>query len=132
MNKNDVFQTLKQTLKNSYSPYSKFAVSACLKSKKTESLFTGANIENASYGATVCAERVALWSAIHQLGPKIDAEWLALTTQTKKPSRPCGLCLQVMSEFLSLTTPIHCFSQKGRCETFTLSELLPHPFNDLN
>ncbi len=79
----------------------------------------------------MCAERVAIFNTITELGSKFSAEWLAFLTPTDKPSRPCGLCLQVMSEFLDPQTPIHCFAKTGEKQTFQLKELLPEPFNDL-
>ena len=85
--------------KNSYSPYSNFKVGACLKTKDGK-YFIGTNIENASYGASMCAERNAIYSAYCNGYRKNDIELLAVVASSDKIISPCGLCRQVMSELL--------------------------------
>lgn len=80
-----------------YAKYSKFKVGASVLANGQ--VYGGCNIENASYGATVCAERVAIWKAVSELGPDTKIDKLCLVT--KQGDVPCGLCLQVMSEFMS-------------------------------
>ncbi len=80
-----------------YAKYSNFKVGASVLAG--DQVFGGCNIENASFGATVCAERVAIWKAVSELGPSIKIDKLCLVT--KAGDFPCGLCLQVMSEFMA-------------------------------
>ncbi len=79
-----------------YAKYSKFRVGASVLCG--DQVFSGCNIENASYGATVCAERVAIWKAVSELGPDTKVNKICLVT--KDGDVPCGLCLQVMAEFI--------------------------------
>lgn len=110
----------------SYSPYSKFRVGAVVKCG--DRLFNGANIENASYGLTVCAERVAIFSAISNGYTKIDEIAVSCVDAPKDAEKnslmPCGACRQVMAEFSSPETIIH-IDGVGQV---TLSDILPKPF----
>lgn len=113
----------------SYTPYSAFSVGAALLCADGD-VFTGANIENASYTPTVCAERVAFFSAIH--AGKKDFTAIAIVGGKSKDSPdelcpPCGVCLQVMSEFCSGDFKIILGDGKS-ARTLTLDELLPHRF----
>lgn len=117
---------------NSYSPYSKFKVGAAVLTADG-SVFAGTNIENASYGLTVCAERNALFAAVGAGKRTIRA--LALITQ-KLPgtdfNSPCGACRQVMSEFIAPDAPIYIAVLDGGKRTVyvkKLRELTPFPFN---
>lgn len=85
----------KNVLKNSYSPYSKFKVCAVLLTEEGR-IFTGVNIENLSYGLTICAERVAIFKAVSEGYKDFKA---ILIYGDKNPCYPCGACLQVMAEF---------------------------------
>ena len=110
-----------------HAPYSSYRVGAVYKDKKSDQLFSGCNVENASYGATVCAERVAFFSAQAQLG-KLEPEYLVLVTQGPNLACPCGLCLQVISEFADGSFPIHLATVDKPATIKTLSELLPIRF----
>lgn len=110
-----------------YAPYSKFQVGACLKVKGQDLYFSGCNVENASYGATVCAERTAIHNAISQNG-LIPFEFLLLLTDTNPVATPCGICRQTLAEFCPPEFPIHLANLSGVQKTLTLSELLPHQF----
>lgn len=114
-----------------YCPYSKFRVGAALLADDW-TVFSGSNIENASYGATVCAERVALFRAVAEGRRKFIA--LALSAGRDIPATPCGMCLQVLTEFCPADLPIRCFTAQPGGQSplvFTLSELLPHMFSSL-
>lgn len=96
MDNNTLMEYAKKARLNAYAPYSDFKVGACVLTEKGN-IYTGCNIENSSYGATVCAERVAIFKAISQNDNHILK--IAITGNNKK-TYPCALCLQVMSEFM--------------------------------
>ena len=85
-------------MKNAHAPYSKFQVGAALLTTKGQ-VFTGCNVENASYGMTNCAERTAIFSAVAQLGPKMRIKAIAVVNKQGVPCSPCGACRQVIYEF---------------------------------
>ena len=85
-------------MKNAYAPYSKFRVGAALLTTKGE-VFSGCNVENASYGMTNCAERTAIFSAVAKSGPKIKIRAIAVVNDKGVPCSPCGACRQVIYEF---------------------------------
>ena len=106
----------------SYSPYSNFPVGAALLTRSGR-VITGCNIENASYGLTVCAERVAIWKAVSEG----ETEFVALAVVTGTGGSPCGACRQVMAEFAPLMPVVIADSSGGRRVT-TVSDLLPDAF----
>lgn len=117
----------------SYSPYSRFAVGAALLTADGE-IFTGANIESASYSPTVCAERVAFFSAVHS--GKRDFKAIAIvggpsSEEVKSFTAPCGVCRQVMAEFCEADFEIILYDGK-KLATYTFSELLPESFGKSN
>ena len=116
-----------ESRKNSHSPYSKAKVGAAIRLKSGE-VFSGCNIENASYGATVCAERVAIWKAVSELG-KIEIAEVVVVTDAKEAWPPCGMCRQVLSEFATAKTQVHTADLKNIQKTFSFSELLPAVFD---
>lgn len=107
----------------SYSPYSKADVGAAVLMDNGQ-YFTGSNIENSSFGGTICAERVAIFSAIHQEMGTIKAIYV----YTKDGWPPCGFCRQVMSEFSSDDTLIIMGDAKGTEKKFDFKEMLPEAF----
>lgn len=107
-----------------YAPYSRFAVGAAL-STGERAVFTGCNIENGSFGLTVCAERVALWNA-RQAGCR-RFNRLAVVADCSPPPRPCGACLQVILE-LAGDIEVLMGNLRGEVDRRRLSELLPEPF----
>ncbi len=113
----------------SYSPYSGFAVGAALLSKDGR-IFTGANIESASYTPTICAERVAFFTAVHQ-GVKDFSAIAVVGGKAGKPvasyCAPCGVCRQVMAEFCTGDFEIVLYDGKTP-KAYTLNELLPERF----
>ena len=122
----DLLKAARKAAQSAYCPYSNFRVGAAVVADGK--VFTGCNIENASYGLTVCAERTAIFNAVSAGHRKIDA--LALSCPDASPDSspttrmPCGACRQVIAEFADKRTPI-AIDEVG---TMTLSELLPHPF----
>lgn len=127
MTTQDAFLVATNARKNSYSPYSHFAVGAALKLKDKDLLIPGCNVENASYGGTVCAERSAILSAVSQYG-KVPFEYLVVVTDTRPASLPCAFCLGVLAEFCKPDFLIHLANLDGIERTVTLGDLLPHPF----
>jgi len=110
-----------------YCPYSHYPVGAALQARDGR-VFTGCNVENASYGLTVCAERTALFSAAAAGARQFTA--LALVGGTTQPAMPCGACLQVLSEFCDPDMPVQFSTLDAGApnRTLTLRELLPHAF----
>jgi cytidine deaminase len=106
-----------------HSPYSKALVGAAVETADGK-IYTGCNIENASFGGTVCAERVAIWKAVSDGHMKMKR--IYVYTQDGWP--PCGMCLQVMTEFSDGNLEITFGDQKGKETTRKLKELLTHAF----
>jgi cytidine deaminase len=111
----------------SYSPYSKFRVGAAVM-LEDGSIFTGANIENASYRLTICAEHTAIAKAVSEAGPKIRIRAIAVDNLNDSASFPCGPCRQILLEFGGPDTWIFAPSEDGPAES-PLSELLPFGFH---
>lgn len=115
----------REARRRSYSPYSKFAVGAALV-LQDGSMIPGCNVENASYGATCCAERTAIFSAVALHGAKWKPAALMLVTDPV--AFPCGLCLQVMGEFFEASAPVILADEKGVKEEKKFSDFLPNHF----
>lgn len=113
--------------KNSYSPYSNFAVSAIVVTKDGRE-FNGVNVENASYGAGICAERSAIVSAVSNGCKKDDFKELHIMVSSGNIGMPCFACRQVISEFFDKNTIVYCYSTTGAAEKHTVEELCPYPF----
>ncbi len=107
-----------------YAPYSRFAVGAAVLGASGR-IYSGCNVENASYGLTMCAERVAVFKAVSEGEKRLTA--LAVAADTASPASPCGACRQVMAEF-GINTVVMC-NTKGERLTVTLGELLPYAFD---
>lgn len=106
-------------------PYSHFKVGAALKTRAGE-IVTGCNIENASYGLTMCAERVAVFKAVSEGLNDFDA--IAVVADSKRLTPPCGPCRQLLWEYCG-DIVVHMLDLKGRSRTLRLAELLPMPFD---
>lgn len=111
---------------NAYAPYSNYHVGACVLCTDGVT-FKGANIENASYGATNCAERTAVFSAYANGYRKEDIAAIAIVSDGKRIGTPCGICRQVLSELLLPSTPIILSNGKDKMIT-NITELLPYSF----
>ena len=94
-----LLELARKAAENSYSPYSEFRVGAALRLTNGETV-TGTNVENVSYGLTICAERAAVARAVSQFGPKIRITAAAIVNLNGKASPPCGACRQVLAEFI--------------------------------
>ncbi len=109
-------------------PYSGFKVGAALKTRSGE-IVTGCNIENASYGLTMCAERVAVFKAVSEGLSGFDA--IAVAADSKRLTPPCGPCRQILWEYCG-DLSVHLVDLKGHTRTLRLSRLLPFPFDEGN
>ena len=110
------------------SPYSGFKVGAALQTA-TGRIYTGCNIENVSYGETVCAERVALWKALSEGEKNFNA--IAVVTDAPTLTPPCGACRQLLWEYCG-DIDVHLHSLQGMDKHYTLSVLFPVPFDNRN
>lgn len=124
-------EKLLNLLEKSYSPYSKFRVAAIAVMKDGKE-FCGVNVENASYGASNCAERSAIFSAISNGYKKYDFEKLYVMCDSPKIGKPCFICRQVISEMFEKQKEVICISNEGAEEKFKVEELCPHPFGEEN
>lgn len=117
----------REVYQRAYVPYSKFPVGACLVTKDDQ-IFTGVNIENASFGLTNCAERTAFFKAVSE-GYR-DFKHLVVAGNTDEPISPCGACRQVMVEFCDPTMPVTLVNKEGLTKETTVGELLPYSFTE--
>ena len=109
-----------------YAPYSRFHVGAAVLCDDG-GVHAGCNVENASYGLTLCAERSAVSRAITDGCRRILA--VAVATNAEKATPPCGMCRQVLTEFAAPQTPIRMRTRSGDARELSLGELLPHAFD---
>jgi cytidine deaminase len=93
-----LLRTARTAMKKAYAPYSNFRVGAAILTN-TGKVFSGCNVENASYGMTNCAERTAIFAAVAELGPKLEVAAVAVVNDHGVPCSPCGACRQVIYEF---------------------------------
>ncbi|MGM0498682.1 MAG: cytidine deaminase [Bacillota bacterium] len=128
--KEKMFKKAKEAQKNAYVPYSEFPLGAAVLTEDG-SIYTGVNIENASFSLTNCAERSAIFTAVSQGERKIKA--LLIVSSTKNPVPPCGACRQVIQEFADGDIEVVMMTAEGKELTMTSTELLPGAFsnNDL-
>lgn len=110
--------------RRAYAPYSRFRVGAAVRAGG--GIHSGCNVENASYGLTVCAERVAVATAVAAGARRIDA--IAVASGTEEPTPPCGMCLQTLAEFAGPELPVRLVGARGGTVDTTLGELLPRAF----
>lgn len=108
-----------------FAPYSKFKVGSAVRSTDGK-MFTGCNVESASYGLTVCAERVAIWKAVSEGVTELDEIVVVADTEVLTP--PCGVCRQIIWEFCG-DVPVTLANLDGKIETVSIKELLPRAFD---
>jgi len=118
----------KQARENAHAPYSNFRVGAALHATSGR-IFTGCNVENATYGLTVCAERVAIFKAISEGERGFDA--ISVVTDTDALTPPCGACRQLIWEFCG-DVPVILANLKGKTEVIQMRDLFPKPFDSTN
>jgi len=110
---------------NAHAPYSKFLVGAAIEADDGR-IFSGCNVETATYGLTVCAERVAVFKAISEGARKFKA--IAVAADTAKLTPPCGACRQILWEFLG-DVPLTLVNLEGKVEHLRLADIFPRPFD---
>ena len=129
MDKKLLIEKARQASLNTYSPYSHFPVGAAIITKSGK-YYQGANIENASFGLTNCAERSCLFAAYTDGVRKDDILALAIFTPTNKATSPCGACRQVMVELLNENCPVLLACNKDEVVESTVKELMPLAFTE--
>ncbi|MBI1745084.1 MAG: cytidine deaminase [Acidobacteria bacterium] len=117
-------QALKARL-HAYAPFSQFKVGAALQAEDG-TIYTGCNVENSTYGLTVCAERVAIFKAISEGARRFTA--LAVVADTRRLTPPCGACRQLIWEFCG-NIPVTLTNLKGKTRSYRMKALLPEPFS---
>lgn len=123
MTDNELMKIARSATDFSYAPYSDFCVGAALLTKDGK-VYTGCNIENASYGATNCAERTAIFKAVSEGNREFDK--IAIATKDGSTAYPCGICLQVMNEFMPDGEVL--LEKEGHLISCHLKDLLPYGF----
>ncbi|HEU4523085.1 MAG TPA: cytidine deaminase [Thermoanaerobaculia bacterium] len=121
----DLIQAATRARENAVAPFSKYKVGAALRTKAGK-VYNGCNVENCTYGLTVCAERVALLSALAAGEREFTA--IAVVTQSEEPGTPCGPCRQLMWEYCG-NIDVTLANLAGKRIEYKLSTLFPHPFN---
>ena len=130
MTDRELFDRACEAMKNAYAPYSRYKVGACLLSEDGRA-FTGCNVENSSFGGTICAERTAVVKAVSEGARAFTA--IAVVGE-HNDAWPCGICRQVLNEFSKDMRVVCGAASTGKFTVMKLSELLPHSFGpqDLN
>ena len=122
-------EKLIKLLDNAYAPYSNFHV-ACLVEMKDGRLIPGVNVENASYGASICAERNSITTAIALGYKKGDFKNIYIMVSGEKLSTPCFMCRQVIVELFDKDSEIILMGKNGEEEKYTVEEICPYPFDE--
>jgi cytidine deaminase len=120
-----LLQSAREAMQRAYAPYSHFKVGAALLTSEGR-IFSGCNVENASYGLTNCAERTAVFSAVAQSGPGLTIRVIAVVNDQEVPCSPCGACRQVIYEFGP--DAIVVFPGASGWKELPIAELLPEGF----
>lgn len=121
----ELIESAKKVREMAYAPFSNFRVGAAVRTKNGK-IYTGCNVESASYGLTVCAERIAVWKAVSE-GER-EFVRVAVVADTEELTPPCGVCRQIIWEFCG-DIPVTFANLKGKTETVQMSELLPRAFD---
>lgn len=127
MKDQELFEAACAARAQAYIPYSHFAVGAAVRLADGR-IITGANMENSSYGLTICAERCCVFRARMEGARKEDFKAMVIVGDTDRPTSPCGACRQVLSEFLNAETEITCANLAGQAKSYRIADLLPDMF----
>ena len=123
-----LIETARAAREHAHAPYSNFRVGAAVRTKSGK-VYSGCNIENASYGLTLCAERVAIFKAMSEGEREFDS--IAVVCDTEKLTPPCGPCRQIIWEFCG-DIPVILSNLKGKTEVLQMRDLFPKPFDASN
>ena len=121
----ELVRAAREARRHAVAPFSRFKVGAAIRTRDG-SIYSGCNVENATLGLTVCAERVALWKALSE-GARRFTE-VAVVTAAERPTPPCGACRQLLWEYCG-DVPIHMVNTRGKRKKLMLSELFPYAFD---
>ncbi len=124
---NILIEEARKAWEHGYAPYSGFRVGAALVSAATGRIYSGCNVENSSYGATICAERNAITTAVANEGA-VGIDTIVVYSDDDPPAPPCAVCLQVLSEFSSPDTSVVLVTPNTEPVRYKFSQLLPMPF----
>lgn len=124
-----LIEAARKARENAHAPFSKFKVGAALRARSGK-IYTGCNVENASYGLTICAERNAIFKAISE-GERAGFDAIAVVTDAVKLTPPCGACRQIIWEFCG-DAEVILANLQGRTKKFQMRDLLPEPFDASN
>ncbi|MFH1416547.1 MAG: cytidine deaminase [Elusimicrobiota bacterium] len=122
MSKEELIKKAVEYREKAYAPYSKFKVGAAVEGESGR-IYGGCNVENSSYGMTICAERAAIVKAVSEGETKIVR--MAVVTVDKDVSLPCGACRQVLLEF-GREAEVYCCDTEGNCKEYSARDLIPH------
>ena len=125
MSQDELKEIAQKAADSAYAPYSNFKVGSALLTK-SGNVYSGCNVENASYGLTICAERNAIAQAVAKEG-KIEIETIVIYTPTSSPTPPCGACRQVIHEFGN--PMVYSFCDSSKSTSHSMNELLPSAFD---
>ncbi len=123
----EALEAARAAQQNAYCPFSSFPVGAAVCVRGSDRIFAGCNVENSSFGASICAERNAILSMVAALGASEITE-VVVVSNGDTPAVPCAHCLQVIAEFAGKETRVHLANETGFQAHYHFSELLPHPF----
>jgi cytidine deaminase len=123
----DLYELARRARERSYSPYSRCKVGAAIRLADGRA-FAGCNVENASYGGAVCAERTAILKAVSESDAPISIAEIVVVTDANPPWPPCGFCRQVIAEFGSPETRVHATNLAGQVVSSSFGELFPNAF----
>ena len=127
INEQQLFDVANHAMKNAYAPYSHYQVGAAILCDD-QKVYSGVNVENASFGLTNCAERTAIFKAVSEGAKSVKA--IVITNSTKELSKPCGACRQVMSEFMGPEDVVFLANNQNDYQKYTFNEILPLAFSD--
>jgi cytidine deaminase len=120
-----LIDSAKNARQKAFAPYSNFAVGAAVRTKGGK-IYTGCNVESAVYGATACAERIAIWKAVSESENEFSE--IAIVADTEELTPPCGICRQIIWEFCG-DIPVTFSNLEGKSETLQMKDLLPRAFD---
>ena len=127
INEKQLFDVANKAMENAYAPYSHYTVGAAILCDDGK-IYSGVNVENASYGLTNCAERTAIFKAVSEGIKHVSV--ILIVNGTKELSKPCGACRQVMSEFMSASDTVFLANSINEFKQYTFKEILPLAFSD--